>query len=281
MQKESIQLPFEWQGHRGARGLAPENTVAACLLALTFPAVTTLELDLAVSADQQLIVSHEPWMSSVICSHPDGRAVTAAEEQQIALWSLSSEQIRTYDCGQRKHPLFPAQTAQAAFKPSFVEILMQTDAYCRANTRELPLFNLEIKSNPAWDGKLTPPVEEFARLVVDQVRQLQISPRVTIQSFDLRALQAVRQLAPELRLSLLVDNQLSLEQQLQQLGFTPEVYSPNHQRLSQQLVADAQSKGMLVIPWTVNEQVAMQKLIQWGVDGIITDYPDRIVPIND
>ena len=277
MQKESIQLPFEWQGHRGARGLAPENTAAACLLALTFPAVTTLELDLAVSADQQLIVSHEPWMSSVICSHPDGRAIAATEEQQMLIWSLSSQQIRAYDCGQRKHPLFPAQEAQAAYKPTFVEILMQVDAYCRANARELPLFNLEIKSKPDWDGKLTPPVEEFARLVVDQVRQLQISPRVTLQSFDVRALQAVRQLAPELRLSLLVDDEQPLEKQLAQLGFTPEVYSPNHMRLSKQLVADAQSKGMLVIPWTVNEQAEMRKLIQWGVDGIITDYPDRIV----
>jgi glycerophosphoryl diester phosphodiesterase len=277
MQKESIQLPFEWQGHRAARGLAPENTVAACLVALSFPALTTLELDLAVSADQQLIVSHEPWMSSVICSHPDGRPVTAAEEEKIALWSLSSEQIRAYDCGRRKHPLFPAQQVQAAYKPGFVEVLMQADAYCRANARELPLFNLEIKSQPAWDGKLTPPVEEFARLVVDQVRQLQIGPRVTIQSFDLRALQAVRRMAPELRLSLLVEDASSLDKQLKGLGFTPEVFSPAYKSLSQALVADAQARGMRVIPWTVNEQAEMRMLLDWGVDGMITDYPDRIL----
>ena len=114
---------FDWQGHRGARGLLPENTIPAFLKALEFPKLTTLELDLAVSKDNQLIVSHEPWMSALICSHPDGRPVEEDEEQELRIYEMTLAQIQAFDCGQRGNANFPEQTPQAVFKPTLEAVV--------------------------------------------------------------------------------------------------------------------------------------------------------------
>lgn len=269
---------FDWQGHRGARGLAPENTIAGFLLALDFAELNTLELDLAVSADGQLVVSHEPWFSAEICSHPDGRPVLESEEENLLIFSYPYEQIRAFDCGKRAHPRFPQQQAALASKPLLADVVAQADQYARQKGRALPYYNIEIKSTPEWDGLRTPPVNEFARLVVSYLQLAGIETRTCIQSFDVRALQAMRALAPSTRLALLVENRLSLDENLALLGFTPQIYSPNHQLVDTQLVQGVHQRAMQLIPWTVNEPTDMQRLISLGVDGIITDYPNRIIP---
>lgn len=267
---------IDWQGHRGARGLAPENSVPAFLLALEYPRITTLELDVVISADSQVVVSHEPWMSHLICSHPDGRAVSEEEAESLKLYAMTYEQIATYDCGRRGHPQFPEQRPLPTAKPTLAEVVKAVEARADDLERPLPRYNIEIKSRPEWDGRFTPAPPAFAALVVAEVKRLEIADRTTIQSFDERSLRAVRQLDSRLSLAFLIDNARGLTNNLDSLGFKPAIYSPHYALVSHQLVDDAHAAEMQLIPWTVNDTATMRGLYELGVDGIITDYPNRI-----
>lgn len=267
---------FDWQGHRGCRGLLPENSIPAFLKALEFPQITTLELDLAVSKDRQLIVSHEPWMSESICSKPDGTSVTKAEAMNLKIMELTYDQIKTYDCGSRGNSRFPEQQAMKTFKPSLADVLEEVKNYCFLRAKPLPRFNIEIKSHPEGDGIFTPPVEEFAQLVVDELNRSGIKEKSCVQSFDVRALQAVKKLDESVTLALLVENLDGVDKNLERLGFKPDIYSCYYLLLRKKTVKKLHEQGIKVIPWTVNSVKAMKKLRRWGVDGIITDYPNLI-----
>jgi len=277
-QSETMEIIFDWQGHRGARGLLPENTVSAFLKALEYP-VTTLELDLAVSRDSQLIVSHEPWLSHHICSHPDGRPVTEAEEDSLAILQLSYERIQQYDCGSRGNARFPEQEALPAAKPALSEVVAAVRAYCEREGREPPAYNIEIKSRSDWDGVKTPVPDRFARLLLEEVGRLGITELTCVQSFDPRALRAVHRLDPSITTALLVENTRGVAANLEALGYRPAIYSPYYKLLAAGVVDTVHELGMRIIPWTVNDPVEMRTLIDLGVDGIITDYPNRIAEV--
>lgn len=267
---------IDWQGHRGARGLAPENTLKGFLRALDYPAVQTLELDLVVSRDRELVVSHEPWMGAHICAHPDGRPVTEAQEDSLLLFEMTLDEIQRYDCGRRGHANFPEQIPEAAYKPILEDVVYTVDAYAQQKGLPRPRFNIELKSRPSWDARLTPPPAEFARLVVDKIRELDLRDRSTVQSFDVRTLEAVHRLAPRQQTALLTDKPDGLDADLARLSYQPEIISPHYQLVSANYVASAHAKGLRVVPWTVNEVADMRALLGQGVDGIITDYPNRI-----
>jgi glycerophosphoryl diester phosphodiesterase len=267
---------FDWQGHRGCRGLLPENTVPAFLKALEFPQVTTLELDLAVSKDQELIVSHEPWMSEGICSKPDGSAVTKAEAMSLKIMGMTYAEIEQYDCGIRGNARFPLQQPMKVHKPSLEDVVQAVRQFCAANNKPIPRFNIEIKSHPDGDGIFTPKIEDFVKLVVAELERLKISSLSCVQSFDVRAVQAVKRLAPQLTFAFLVENKDGFEQNLQLLGFQPNIYSPDYKLLRKKDIKALHKLGIKVIPWTVNDLKTMKKLRRWKVDGIITDYPNLI-----
>ncbi len=274
---QTMQLqPFDWQGHRGCRGLLPENSIPAFLKALEFPEVTTLELDVVVSKDGQVIVSHDPWMSESICSKPDGTPVSKSEARSLKIMDLTYEQIKTYDCGSRGNARFPEQQALQTYKPSLADVLAEVKAYCAARSLPLPHFNVEIKSSPAGDGILTPPIADFAKLVVDALVRQGVIQYCCIQSFDVRALQAVKKLDETITLALLVENMDGVSKNIERLGFTPDIYSCYYPLLRKRTVKRLHAQGMRVIPWTVNNIKSMKKLRRWGVDGIITDYPNLI-----
>lgn len=272
----NIKRVVDWQGHRGARGLVPENTVPSFLKALEFEAIKTLELDVVVSKDSVLIVSHEPWLSHHICSHPDGRAIEESEEEVLNIYQMTYKQIQQYDCGSRGNERFPEQVKQKIAKPSLADVVRAVSDYCATNKREQPLYNIEIKSRPEWDNSKTPEPEVFAQLVVAEVEQLGIAKQACIQSFDVRALQAVHELDTTMVTALLVENTDGLATNLEALGFVPTIYSPYYRLVSANLVKEVHAKGMQIIPWTVNEWEAIEGLLKLGVDGIITDYPNRI-----
>lgn len=274
----AMEIPgnFDWQGHRGARGLVPENSVPAFLKALEFP-VKTLEMDVVISQDSQVVVSHEPWMSAAICSKPDGTPVSEEEEKVSNIFHLKYAEIQQFDCGSRGNERFPEQSPMKASKPLLSEVVQQVEAYCSNQSRELPYYNIEIKSKPEWDGVFTPDPQAFARLLVEKIEALGIKSRTCIQSFDVRALQAVRQIDSTIVMALLVENTKGLDQNLKELGFTPDVYSPYYQLISGNLVKETHERGMQLIPWTVNDTTTMRGLINLGVDGIITDYPNLIL----
>jgi glycerophosphoryl diester phosphodiesterase len=270
---------FDWQGHRGARGLAPENTIPAFLKALEFP-VTTLEMDVVVSKGGQLIVSHDPWMSEHICSRPDGTPVDFAEAKKLKIMELTYAEIKTYDCGRRGNSRFPKQAAQPAHKPSIDDLLAAVKAYCFEQDLTLPRFNIEIKSRPDWDGVFTPAPEKFAELLLRIVGRPGLKSKVCIQSFDVRALEAVHQLAPEMTTALLVENTVSWKDNLGRLSFRPDIYSPYFKLLRKRHIRKLHKRGIRVIPWTVNTVEDMKRLRRKGVDGIITDYPNLISEVE-
>lgn len=143
-----VEVPFDWQGHRGARGLLPENTVPAFLKALEFPKISTLELDVVVSKDQQIVVSHEPWLSHHICSHSDGHPVSEQEETVLNIYQMTYAQIKSYDCGQRGNERFPEQEKIAVSKPTLSNVVLQVEAQCQQTNRKKTFYNIEIKSRP-------------------------------------------------------------------------------------------------------------------------------------
>jgi glycerophosphoryl diester phosphodiesterase len=262
---------FDWQGHRGCRGLLPENSIPAFLRALEFPEITTLELDLAVSKDNQLIVSHEPWFNPIICQHPNGDSVRTKEAEKLLLYQKTVAEIREYDCGSRGNPRFPEQQKMKTWKPTLREVVTAVHAKKRAIR-----WNIEIKSEPDWDGIRHPSVDVFADLVLREIADLGIAKECVIQSFDVRPLQYIHRKNPDITLALLVENVKGLQYNLRTLGFQPDIYSPYYQLISRKTVQKCRKSGIKLIPWTVNNPKDMRALIRLGVDGIITDYPDRI-----
>jgi glycerophosphoryl diester phosphodiesterase len=269
---------FDWQGHRGARGLLPENTVPAMLKALDL-GVNTLECDLAVSADNQLIVSHEPWFNAAITTKPDGSFLKKEEEEDFLIYKMTVAEIQRFDCGSRGNPRFPEQQAMKAYKPTLKEMVNAVKAYCHKHKRPLPYFNIEIKSSPEWDNIRTPPVETFAQWVVSELKSLKIEKEANVQAFDPRPLEVIHKLNPQLRIAFLVENTEGVVKNLNRLTFKPYAYSPYYKLLNDAAVRYCHEQGIKVIPWTVNEVADMEAMLKLGVDGIITDYPNRIVKL--
>jgi glycerophosphoryl diester phosphodiesterase len=265
---------FDLQGHRGARGLLPENTIISMLEALRYN-ITTLELDLVVSADSQLVVSHEPWFNHEISSHPDGRPVSAEEARSLNIFEMNYEQVKRFDVGRRGNPRFPQQMATPAIKPVLWELIADAETFRMIQNRPTFWYNIEMKSDPSEYGQYYPQPDLFARLLHNELTRMGILERVVIQSFDVRALQEMQKIDKEIPLSLLVENENGLEWNLSRLGFTPAIYSPYFELIDENLVKQVQQRGMKLIPWTINEEADMLRMINLGVDGLITDYPDR------
>ena len=259
------------QGHRGARGLMPENTIPAMLHALDL-GVTTLEMDLVISKDEQVVVSHDPYFHHNITTGPGGQTFTKGEGEKLLLYTMPYDSIRKYDVGTKPHPDYPRQKKMAVHKPLLAALLEATETYKASK----PFYNIEIKSKKENDGKKHPPIERFVDLAMAVVQEKGIAARTTIQSFDPRALQVLHRKYPSQTASLLIegDDRRGLDQQLQELGFTPQVYSPHYSLVTRELVDACHNKKMRIIPWTVNRIEEMKRLITLGVDGIITDYPD-------
>ncbi len=273
---DSSKPTIDWQGHRGARGLLPENTIPSFLKALEFP-VKTLELDVAVSKDNRIIISHEPWFSHYICSKPDGSPVTPFEEKDFLILNMTYDEIKTFDCGSRGNERFPEQQKMEAFKPSLKDMIAAVDSFCKKNNRELPFFNIEIKSQPEYYDTLVPNPVDFVKLMLKEINETGIQGRCNLQSFDTNVLNEIRRQNTSIPVAFLIETLNSFEENLKLLGFQPEIYSPYHIFVNEELVEKVHAKNMKLIPWTVNEVDRMKELIALGVDGIITDYPNRIV----
>ena len=266
------------QGHRGARGLLPENSLPGMALALEL-GVTTLELDVAVSSDGQVVLSHEPWFNADICSGPNGEALTEEEGREHSLWHMSYAEIARFDCGRRGNPRFPDQQPMSAVKPLLSDVLELAEGFDRQPGLDPIRYNVEIKSSPARDSVYTPRPPAFARSVYEVLVRHGVLDRTTVQSFDPRPLEAMHTIDPLVTLALLVDNDDGLAANLDRLSFTPNIYSPHQRLVSPGMVAEAHGRGLRVIPWTVNEADAMRTLLEMGVDGLISDYPDRALSV--
>lgn len=264
--------PFTIQGHRGARGLLPENTIESCCKAVAL-GVDGLEIDVVVSKDRQLIVSHEPWMSRHFCSYPDGKAV---DTEGILLKNMNVSEIQTYDCGSRGNPFFSTQEAIKSYKPTFYELVTAVHTFCEKENLLKPLWNIEVKSHPKWYGRLVPLPTIFSRLLVKELKKVDLfgTTAFYVSSFDPQFLRTIRKQAPSVRLAFLTENRLSFKENIKNLGFTPMFYSPYFKFINKKMIEQAHQRGVKVVTWTVNDVEIAEILRGWQIDGLITDYPN-------
>jgi len=266
------QFSYDLQGHRGARGLMPENTIPAMIKALDLGA-TTLELDLAVTKDGEIIVSHEPYMNPLICLTPEGKEIPEGDRSHN-IYQMTFEEVKQYDSGSKYHAGFPQQVKFHVTKPRLKDLFDVVEKYVTDHDLPKPNYNIEIKSSPEGDGVYHPNPAEFSDKVYELIDANIEWDRVNIQSFDFRVLKYYHQKYPEVTLAMLITDASQSQIQLEELGFQPEIYSPYFVALKKDIVQDLKLKGMKVIPWTVNTTEQMQNLLDMGVDGIITDFPN-------
>ncbi len=269
----SMAQNFDIQGHRGCRGLMPENSIEAFEKALEL-GVTTLELDVVISKDHQVVVSHEPYFNPDICLGPEGKEISPEQSKSFNIYQLEYAEVKNYDCGSKEYDRFPSQKKIKTYKPLLSQVIKLADEYCEKNNLRSVNFNIEIKSQEEEYGVSQPNPKEFSDLVYQVIKDLPVT-RITIQSFDHQILQYWKISYPQFTLALLEENISSPTKAIKELGFNPHIYSPDFKLLNKKKIIELFDMGVKVIPWTVNEKDDMKKLVKWGVDGLITDYPDR------
>jgi glycerophosphoryl diester phosphodiesterase len=274
----SQKIHFNWQGHRGCRGLMPENTIPAFLKALDL-GVNTLELDVVISKDRQVVVSHDPYFHPDFSIAPSGTPVQ--KKTKIILYELPYEEIKRYDVGSNGHPGFPEQQKLKTYKPLLSEVIQATEAYRMKNNIPLFWYNIEIKSEEKEYNLSQPQPALFSDLVYNEISNLLSPDRVVVQSFDFNILKYWKKQIEagkykKVMLAALVGNVKGIEKNLEDLGFKPDVYSPYFQLINASKVQQLHAMGIQVIPWTINTTEEMKRIQDMGVDGIITDYPNRI-----
>ncbi|WEK35317.1 MAG: glycerophosphodiester phosphodiesterase family protein [Candidatus Pseudobacter hemicellulosilyticus] len=272
---EAMLPVFDKEGHRGCRGLMPENTIPAMLHALEL-GVTTLEMDAVITRDSQVILSHEPFFNHEITTKPDGSYVTEAEERQLNIFGMTYAETQRFDVGLKPHPRFPRQQRMAATKPLLGAVIEAVEAAVKAGKAQPVLYNIETKCQPATDNKYHPAPEAFIDLLMPVLVEKGITQRVIIQSFDFRTLKVLHSRYPQIHTAALIeaDNKKDLAAQIEELGFTPTIFSPAYELVTPEMVEDCRARKVKLIPWTVNSKKEMDTLRAIGVDGIISDYPD-------
>jgi glycerophosphoryl diester phosphodiesterase len=246
-------------GHRGARGARPENTLPAFEYAIA-QGVDALELDMAVTKDGVVVVSHDPELRAPVCTGPRDR---------VAIHSLTLEEVRQWDCGAKQNPQFPAQQPVPGTRmPTLDEVFALAP-------RGKFLFNIETKITPQHP-ELAPPPGEFASLVLAAIRKHHLENRVVLQSFDFRTLHEMRKLAPEIRLSALYQGKT---RDFVEIGKEAgaQIVSPEFRLVTLEQVQAAHAAGLEVLPWTPDKPGDWARLVAAGVDGIITDDPAALI----
>jgi len=271
-----MNLPeFDKEGHRGCRGLMPENTIPAMLKAIDL-GVTTLEMDAVITKDKRVILSHEPFFNHEITTRRYGQLVTAQEERSFNIFKMTYAETQRFDVGLKPHPRFPRQQRMAATKPLLENVIDSAEHY--AEEKKLPklFYNIETKSQSHTDNIYHHIPADFVELLVGVIKKKNIEDRVIIQSFDFRTLQYLHAKYPSIKTAALIEgfDKRTLQQQLDQLGFTPTIYSPEYSLVNEDLIKHCHEKQMKVIPWTVNDKATIDRLKSMGVDGMISDYPD-------
>ena len=263
------------QGHRGCRGLMPENTIPAFLKAVDL-GVNTLEMDLVITKDNQVLVSHDPFFNHEITTLPNGKFLSESNEKESNIYKMPYSEILKYDVGLKDHPRFPQQYKMKVHKPLLSDVIDSVEEYTKANHKPPLYYNIETKTLPETDGIFHPEPKEFVDLMMHVILEKKIKNRVIIQSFDPRTLQYLHQKYPTMKTALLVEDfdKKDFFKQIEDLGFVPTIYSPAQELVTSTLVKECHSKKVKLIPWTVNDLETIQKFVKMGVDGIISDYPN-------
>ena len=267
------QTAVDIQGHRGCRGLLPENSLPAFKKAIEL-GVNTLEMDLAISKDHKVVVSHEPFISRTYCLDLNGEAISKEDDLKYNLYQMDYDSIKLFDCGSKFHKRFPNQEKMKVYKPLLSEVFSLSDEI----NPEIK-YNIEIKAKPEYDNIYTPTPKEFVNLVLNEIEKYEVFERTNLQSFDIRILEEIKRQAPKMKVALLIDENELIDIKLKELSFKPEIISPYYKLLTKAKVKSYQNENYKVIPWTVNKIKDMQLILDFKVNGIITDYPDKLISV--
>ena len=273
--KKPLSINFDFQGHRGCRGLMPENSIPAMLKAIDL-GVTTLEMDVVFTKDNVAILSHEPFFNNEITTKPDGKYVDIAEEKSLNIYKMTFAQTQKFDVGLKPHPRFDKQQKIAIHKPALAAMIDSVESYTAKNNLTKINYNIETKTTPETDKIFNPVPVAFVDMLMKVITAKNISDRVIIQSFDRRTLQYLHKKYSTIRTALLIEatDKNSFRKQLKDLGFSPTIYSPDQSLVNPNLITECHKRNIQIIPWTVNDKKEIIKFKKIGVDGVISDYPD-------
>ncbi len=258
-------------GHRGARGEYPENTTEGFLYAASL-GIYGIEMDVCITADKKVVVSHESWMNPAICIKPDKSRISFLRRKN--LYRMNYETIRLYDCGIKGNRAFPRQRKMHSCKPLLGKVIQDTEDYILANRLKPLVYLIEIKSKKISDKLLHPPPAEFMQLVMQELMPFGIQNRIIIQSFDMRPLKIIRRSYPAFGTGMLVYSPRIINRRLKTLGFVPDTCGVNYKYLTEKWIDRIHAAGMKALAWTVNEKADIEHQLRLGADGIISDYPE-------
>lgn len=272
---------FDKEGHRGCRGLMPENTIPAMLHAIDL-GVNTLETDAVITKDKKVVLSHDPYFNHELATRPDGTLVTQAEEKTLNIYRMDYAEVKKFDVGLRPHPRFPGQQRIAVAKPLLGDMIDAVEQYCKTHNKPLPNYNIETKCHPETDDLYHPKPAEFVELLIAVIKEKKIDDRIIIQSFDPRTLQYLHAHYPEYKTALLIEDfdKKPFALQLRDLGFLPTIYSPDNSLVTPLLVKQCRDAGISLLPWTVNTIERIRELKKMGVNGVISDFPDLFAQLS-
>ena len=265
----SVPAVLQVHGHRGARGRFPENSLPAFNYALEIGA-DVLELDMGVTSDNQIVVSHDPFINPELCLDTQGKKI----KEKIPIHGLKLEQVQAYRCGLIPQARFPKQKKMLVKIPTLQEVFDLVKA-SKASGASTVQFNIETKIVPGYP-QISPTPEEFARLVVDLVRKNGLEERVMVQSFDSRTLVSVKVMDSRIRTSQLTSDDLT-DPVAVVTSLGADILSPNLNWITKSDVELLHKRHVQVAPWTADEPQEWDRLVELGVDAIITDYPEELL----
>ncbi len=271
--QESIYI----HGHRGARGWRTENSIEGFCYAIEKGA-HFVEMDVVLTRDDVILVSHEPWMNGKICTHPDGSLIPEEEERQRNIFEMNLREAQSYHLGEIRQDRFPDQKKGITFKPSLAEVFREV-RHIATKYPQFTGFNIEIKSRQEWDDVYHPQPMEYARLVLRRLHELTNPFECIIQTFDFRLLEALHRLKCPYPLVALVESEDECNYALEKISFTPWGIGPHYSMVDAQLVNHCHGAKLELLTWTVNEEQDITSIAQLGVRHIISDYPDRVASI--
>lgn len=280
--QNGITQPYtiDLEGHRGCRGLMPENTIAAMLEALKW-GVTTLEMDVVITKDKEVVLSHEPYMNLDIAT-PPGRVNQQLNSKAYNIYNMVYADVMQWDVGSKGNPKFPSQRKMPAYKPLLKDVIRAVEEFIKINNLPPVMYNIETKISPETDNIYHPAPDEFVALLSKIVVDGGIAQKTIIQSFDPRTLMLLNNFHSPFKLSYLIEDaqRMTASEVINLLGFKPSIISPSYSMVDESFIRDFHEHGIKVIVWTVNSENDIQKMAALGVDGIISDYPNKFTVLK-
>lgn len=265
---------FSAEAHRGGRGLMPENTIIAMQNAISYDAVTTLEMDTHITKDGKVVVTHDDYLSPGFMLTPAGKEIPKADAKKYPIFQMNYTDLKMFDIGTKLNTGFPKQKKIKTYIPLLADLIDSVQNEIKLKNKKQLFYNIETKCDEQGDNIVNPTPEIFVKLLIDVIEQKNITQFVVIQSFDKRTIQIINKKYPNIKTSFLVSNIKTYQENIADLGYKPFILSPISTMVDVDMVKKAHADGVKIIPWTVNTIEEINRLKMLQVDGIITDYPN-------